>query len=1021
MELSGFRTMLCNRTTLFSIYFAIGLFPISVIAQEESEDAEDQEEVIEELVVTGSHIKGADVSGILPVSVFDSQDIEALGVDSGDALLDMIPEQGQNFFNEEENISGGVNAARGDIGAFNLRNFGTGNTLVLINGRRMVNAASYQTEVVGGSFVPVNTANSNTLPVYGIERTELLKDGASAIYGADAVAGVVNMVLKADLEGYKVKVRRYFYELVDRNNWVVNLEYGRNFNGGRTNIGIMGDFSTRDAIKSSEDERWANSDLRYLIPEDSPWFDDEDNRFRNNSANSIFGQFDIVETNLSRRDIYDTVVDRSGEFETYPIGDARCQWTINERVCGGRDGQGTYRYNINEVRDLSSALDRANVFVHVNHDFDNGMESFSELMYYSSSSLLSRHPSAPFPTVKLRVGAENYYNPFGPCGSPNRLPESVIGDVPCAGYELEIDFYRFTEVPRIIENDGTVFRLLQGLRGATENGWDWEGAVVWSRASRLDLTRNRVSNTLISDALNDSTATAYNPFSGGVDSNIEQALIDVYRKNAMVLFLVDYKMSKSDLFELSAGPVAGLIGIEFRRESFLDNRDPGLDGTILYTDHDGDTFPFISDVVNSSPTPDNEGSRRVSSLFTEFSIPVHESIDAQAALRYENFSDVDGTVVGKLAAGWRIHDSLLVRASWSESFRVPNLVTINETIVARQNTRTDQACRYASLFGGDPGQDTVDCRNSIQRSADGSKNLEPESSENVSIGLVFEPVLDDASWGIEDVIFTADYWSIVKEDTIGLFGEENHTVYDLLLRLMHGNDNCDAFSGNPNILRADQDDDDVIAVYDAAGICAAGDIARVEDNYANLDTRSLKGFDVGLKWKLETDFGRFGFRYLVSILTEFEQEGIGRAAELFAARDSGLLPVSIPIAGFGDLIQKDGNQDFKSTFLATWRFKDFGASLSQTTLGEFYQESLTIDQDTVTPDDDIRYWIDALTTWNVAFDYRFKTRLGKSTVRFGVRNALNERAPLADRYFGFFSDAHRDYGRNYYVDFILSD
>ena len=96
-----------------------------------------------------------------------------------------------------------MNSARGDVGAFNLRSIGTGNTLVLLNGRRVVNAAGYQTEEVGGSFVPVNTANSNALPVYGIDRVEVLRDGASAIYGADAVAGVVNTVLKNDFEEKK--------------------------------------------------------------------------------------------------------------------------------------------------------------------------------------------------------------------------------------------------------------------------------------------------------------------------------------------------------------------------------------------------------------------------------------------------------------------------------------------------------------------------------------------------------------------------------------------------------------------------------------------------------------------------------------------------------------------------------------------------------------------------------------------------------------------------------------------------
>jgi outer membrane receptor protein involved in Fe transport len=174
-----------------------GLFLHAGVAMAENE--------VEEVVVVGTQIKGAQISDALPVSILSEVDIEALGVNSGDELLEYVAEQGQNFFSEAE--ASNVNSARGDVGAFNLRNVGTGNTLVLLNGRRMVNAASYQTELAGGSFVPVNTVNSQSLPVTGLRRLEVLKDGASAIYGADAVAGVINYSLKNDFEGLRISMR----------------------------------------------------------------------------------------------------------------------------------------------------------------------------------------------------------------------------------------------------------------------------------------------------------------------------------------------------------------------------------------------------------------------------------------------------------------------------------------------------------------------------------------------------------------------------------------------------------------------------------------------------------------------------------------------------------------------------------------------------------------------------------------------------------------------------------------------
>ena len=178
---------------LFSILL---ILPITLIyAQDESD--------VEEVVVVGSQIKGAKITGALPVTVITSEDIEAIAVESGDELFAELAEMGSNNFNQSD-FSGGYNANRGDVGSLDLRNIGTGNTVTLLNGRRLVQAPSYATEWVGGSYVPVQSVNSNTIPVYGSERIEILRDGASAIYGADAVAGVINTVLKDDFDGLTI-------------------------------------------------------------------------------------------------------------------------------------------------------------------------------------------------------------------------------------------------------------------------------------------------------------------------------------------------------------------------------------------------------------------------------------------------------------------------------------------------------------------------------------------------------------------------------------------------------------------------------------------------------------------------------------------------------------------------------------------------------------------------------------------------------------------------------------------------
>jgi iron complex outermembrane receptor protein len=970
----------------------------SVYAQQNVQTEGDQ---VEEIVVTGSQIRGAKITGALPVSVVQAEDIEVLGIESGDQLLEFMAEQGQNFFSEAENISGGVNSARGDIGAYNLRNLGTGNTLVLLNGRRMVNAASYQTEEVGGSFVPVNTANSQSLPIFGLERVEVLRDGASAIYGADAVAGVVNYVLKKDFEGFDVRVRYGGYDHLPRTDHRLTLEWGRDFNGGRTNLSIFADYYRRDRVSSRDETRWFDDDFRYRIPAGSPW--EGSTVFRNNSANSEYGQYDFVSGNLPG------FTDSAGEFETYPIGDARCQWDLGYGTCGAVDGQGTYRYSNNENRDLYSALDRANVFVYLNHEFANGVQSFTEATVYLSYTNTIRHASTGLSAVAAyRVGAQNYYNPFGPVGSPNRLPDSVIGTgtIPDGGVELLMDNYRWAQVPRSVDNDGKDFRLLQGFRGSWKE-WDWETAVTWSKAKKEDITHNRISNTLMQEALNDPTPAAFNPFGGRTDTNIERTLIDVRRDNETELKMIDFKMSRNDLFQMPAGPVGILAGIELREASFVDDRDPRLDGTIQFVDNAGETFPYVSDVMNSSPSADSSGDRTVTSLFTELQIPLLENLNVQLAGRYEDFSDVGNTTVGKFAVGWRPIDPLLLRASWSEGFRVPNLVTVNEGDVARSNTRDDFVC-----FHADPTEAVLDCRYGMQRLAGGSKNLVPEESTNTSFGVVLEPV--------ENLTVTLDYWSIEKKNTIGLFGEENHTALDLLFRLQAGTANCAAFQGNPALVRQDISTLGPAEqqLYLDAGICPAGQVAQVDDTYANLDTRTVRGHDIGVYYDVDTGIGEFDLRYVASFLDKYEQEAGGSAALLVDAKADGSLPANVPVIGFSDLVRQDGNAKNKHTIRVSWRKGDWGAAISGVRLGDFIQTSLTL-ADPVTGDP-IYYVLPAMATYNASVDYRFDTwRDTGARVRLGINNFTDERAPLADESFGYFADMHTDLGINYYLDLQL--
>ena len=986
--------------TYIKYAFGLILLPLAMsgYAQEDAAKLSD----VEEVVVVGSQIKGAKITGALPVSIISSKDIEAMGVDSGEDLLENIAEQGLNYFNEAEDASGGVNASRGDVGAYNLRNMGVGNTLTLLNGRRLVNSPGYQTELIGGDYVPTVSVNSNLIPVTGIERLEILRDGASAIYGADAVAGVINNVLQKDFEGLTITAKISAYDHFGTEDNKVTVKWGSFFNDGATNVSVFFDRYDRGKINAQEDPRWGAGEHRPFVDANSPW--KTSTSFRNLSSNSIYPQMDMVSSSEHKGESYDHVwTDSNGEFEVFPLGDAKCTNRGNPLfdtgfgTCIAPDGNGALRSNFWGSTDVRSQLIRNNAVMFINHDMGNGIESFTELGVYSSDSDRTAHASYAFSSSKHRVGADNYYL--------NQLKVDVDG-VPTAifaGKALYIDNYRYEERNRLVNVKKETYRFLQGFRGSS-GSWDWEAAYVDSIAKSRDVTRNRISNNLLKAALNDPTPAAYNPFSAGVNSNIERTLVDVYRKGTSELTMFDFKMSNNEFMTLPAGDVGLLVGIEYRDESIDDDRDPRLDGTINYTDYEGDTYPLVADVLNSSPTADVSGSRDVSSLFAEMQIPLTSTMDMQIALRNEDFSDYGDSTVGKVAVGWQAASWMSLRGSVSTAFRAPNIIQVNEQTVVRSGTRYDRAAFRVNELQSVENVIDSDSRYGIQRMATGASGLVAEESDNTSFGVVFTPM--------DNLIVTIDTWTIEKDKTIGLFGRENQTVNDMLLRFANGTNNCDTFAGDPLVVREAADSDEA-AGFAAAGVCPFGNIKYIKNEYTNMALRTIEGTDVGIYYDLETAYGDFDVRYIGTFLDVYKQQASGEFAALQAAKDSGLIPESIPLKGFGNLLGLDGVYDNKHTLRVSWDKGPYGASLVALKKGSFEQTSLG-------KKNGVAYVVPTMTTMDLTMSYNFELSGQKARVRFAVKNLEDERAPTADRYYGYYADAHQDYGRNYYLDLRVS-
>ncbi len=949
------------------------------------------DEEVEEVVVTGSQIKGAKITGVLPVTVLSSDDIEAIGPEDGTELLENIAEQGVNYFTEAESDSGGVNSARGDVGAYNLRNMGVGNTLVLLNGRRLVNNAGYQTELLGGDYVPTMSVNSNLIPTNALDRVELLKDGASAIYGADAVAGVVNNVLQTDFTGFEVNFRGNGYDHFDANDERIQIKYGGDFNEGRTNVSIMFDYYDRDAIAASEDPRWGDSDHRKWIPADSLWANDSS---FNNRYSGKWAQLDL----RGRTDYTDS----AGEIQIMPSSDPRCSRSdsldTGYGTCLGVDttslANGEYYINPGQFRDYRGELQRDNTFIFVNHELDNGNELFAEIGQYNSDYRRLKEPAGDFSTALLNIGPDYYYT--------NLL--GINDDNSSSNKNIRIDNWRPDIGPRVINVDKDTSRYLIGLRGTTDSGWSWETALLQSKAKSEDFTQNRLSNSLLEAGLADSTSSAINIFSSDVKTALAPAIIDVYRNDTSELSTFDFKASHPEIFNLPAGPVAMLLGFEYRKEEYTDDRDPRLDGTIRFTSTvTGLTFPFVGDVLGSSPTADTTGERETNSIFAEFILPLADNIESQIAFRHEDPDDTDSSTVGKFALGWDVSENLSLRGSFSTSFRVPNLIQKNQLYVTRYGNVDDAVGEYI----GGSNSFALDDRYSIQSFRIGNPDLKPEESDNYSVGFVWTPEI------VEGLTITYDEWSIEKENTIVLLGRSNVVVNDLINLINYGTDNCSGYS-NPFVTR-DTDfsySAEELTAFSDAGICPVGEVLVATDPYANAATRTIEGDDLGIYYDLDTNLGSFKLSINHSETDKFTQEPTATYAKLAAAQESGIIPFNVTLSGFGDLALQDGNYVKKTSMKLNYRYGDWGAQISSLKKGEFYQSSET-------RSDGTRYMIPSMRTVNASVYYNFEIGDYDARVKLAIKNIDDERAPLADRFYGFFADAHQDYGRNYYLDFRL--
>lgn len=970
---------------------------------------------VEAITVIGSQIKGAKVDTSLPVTVVSENEIIATGAVSGDELFRSIPQAGDVQF-QEARTTGNLNDARGDVASLNLRSLGTGNTLMLLNGRRSVLHPGTQTE----NFVPVTTPNTNAIPVSGVKRVEVLRDGAAAIYGTDAVAGVVNTVLDTRFQGLRVELQGGGSEGTDYQEGLFTVKAGTKLDSG-TRLTFFGSYTGRTRLNATERDYSASEDHRPGVV-GTPW--EGSTAFDNRSTSSPWGSFSVVGLTSSSTTLQvkqsGVNLTASGVFHIEPVANAITQTGgCNSTLFGAGDicirngvttgtAQRPLRYDENPDRTLRGSVERINLFSTIEHDLTDDIQFYGEVGYYHSLFKGSREQSAPLSSAPISIAANAYWNPFGPTGSPNRLAN--LTNVPTAGLALNMTTYRPVDTgPRSYTVTDDSIRLLGGLRG-NWRGWDWDSALLYSEARTRDRTYNAVSNTLFQRAVSLSTPDAYNPFNGGTQGTfslgdatpnsraaIEPFLINVDRISETSLALADFKVSNPDVFTLPAGPVGAAAGVEFRRETFVDDRDKRLDGTVKYTNPISGLV-YGTDVMGASGSPDVKGQRDVTSAYIELAIPVVspdmaiplvEEISVQLAARDEYYSDFGNVLKPKAAVLWKVGAGFALRGSISQSFRAPNLPQFYSDGTTVSNTRTDwAACRINTPPAPPPATPPTCTSSSTLEVRSGNENLTPDEADNTSFGFVYTPTFIPPEYG--RLMVTADYWQIRQTDVIGVLGAANQISYDYLLRLRG--------SSNPNVVRNPPT---------SAG--PVGTIDYVNDVYTNLQPRTVEGLDVTVEYDLDdTSLGDFNLKFNVAQLLAYDQEPGEIEKILIAAIADGTL-IGPTVASAGSRVKIDGYPEFRATASLTWRKDGWGAGLFVNHVGSVY--------DTGPAQVNGRYYeLDAWTTANVYGQYAFKDGpLDGSTVRVGVRNIEDKDPPLASNNFGYLGSLHNATGRYWYA------
>jgi iron complex outermembrane recepter protein len=843
---------------------------------------------VERISVTGSRIKRTDMEGANPVTTIDAAAIEKMSVNNVGDLLQNLTSSAGAAVNTQTN-NGGDSSTR-----FSLRGIGDERTLVLINGRR----------VVAGGAGADSSVDLNTIPTAIVKRVEVLKDGASATYGSDAIAGVVNIITKNDFEGFEIKANHGGSVRGDAETTGVDVTFGAASDRGNVVV-AMGHSEQKSAFMGDRD----------------------------------FSEFELR--------AYEDGTTQQGGSSAPPWVNAN---TADGRVSRGPDygdwrayNGGTDSYNYNPVNYLQTPSTRRYASVFSNYvigefGFLGEVNSFAEASYVQTSGnrLIAPEPLAPlvFFGSPAPYSSNNYYN-------QQLGPKDANGNA----YEIADWRRRMLETGgRANSRDYKTFRTAVGFNGVFENGWDWEIAYTWGQSDsvekaqgyfNLDRVAEAVGPTgwldangdLIVDGNGDAIVNASGTdlvcldgsgsvIAGCVPLNIfgTPGTANEITPDMLQYISGNYNTTETgqnkqevlqaivsgDLFDVPAGTVGFAAGWETREESGAYSPDSLM----------------LQDITTAGSAVGTGGGYDVQEFFGEINVPLLSGapmahmLDFEAAMRYSDYSTFGTNTSGKIGLKWMPVDTLMVRATVSEAFRAPTTDDLYGGAATGFPEATDPcdsnayntAAEYAAVVAsanfancvatGVPvggynsgGVEQIPTKEGGADNWDPAVKLTPETADVLTVGFVYNPEF------IENFSMSVDYWKIELSEALTTIGTQSRL------------DGC--FEQGLYC--------DTIQRFGAASP-AAGGIILVDDYTVNVGGINTAGIDYDLRYSFETDFGDFGLGLDGTYLLEYDKElALNNIVDHVGRFD----------------VNNDGMfAKLKSNFTVNWDISDFSTTLT---------------------------------------------------------------------------------------------